>query len=351
MRDYDYTKTWEKLLTPDIVALITQINEFKGKQNLFINQEKDTLNHLLDIAIIQSTESSNKIEGIRTTNQRLKQLVQEKTNPQNRDEEEIAGYRDVLTTIHENYEFISIKPSFILQLHRDLYKYSGFDIGGKYKTSDNVISEKDVNGNEYVRFTPTEAWETSESIDNLCIAYNKIINDKKSNNLIISFMFILDFLCIHPFNDGNGRMSRLLTLLLLYRNDFNIGKYISIERIIEKTKVTYYETLEKSSYNWHDNTNDYEPFVKYMLGVIISAYREFEQRTHILNNKTKKPDRVAETIKNTLGKITKSEILELCPDISEATVRRALKDLIDNNDIIKLGGGRYTYYVWNGEKE
>ncbi len=352
MRNYDYTQKWEKLLTADIVALLTQINEYKGKQNLFINQEKDTLSHLLDIAIIQSTEASNKIEGIQTSDKRLKQLVQEKTHPQNRDEEEIAGYRDVLTTIHESYEFISIKPAFILQLHRDLYKYSGFDIGGKYKSSDNLITEKDSLGNEFVRFTPVDAWETSEAVENLCMAYNKIINEKKANNLIISFMFILDFLCIHPFDDGNGRMSRLLTLLLLYRGEYAVGKYISVEKIIENSKVTYYETLHKSSMNWQECENNYEPFVKYMLGVIISAYREFEKRTYILDEKKpKKPDRVAEVIKNKLGKISKADILEQCPDISEITVQRALKSLLENEDIIKLGGGRYTYYLWNGDNK
>lgn len=350
MRNYNYTGKWEKLLTPEIVALITQISEYKGKQNLFINQKKSSLERLLDIALIQSTESSNKIEGIYTSSERLQKLALSKTHPRNRDEEEIAGYRDVLNVIHESYEYIPIKDSYIMQLHGNLYKYSGFEIGGKYKSTNNVITEIDENGEEYIRFKPVEAWETSTAMTELCNAYNEIIGKKKANELIISFMFILDFLCIHPFSDGNGRMSRLLTLLLLYKNEYIVGKYISIEKIIEESKETYYETLHKSSVNWYEEENDYEPFVKYMLGVLISAYREFEKRTEIFNNKDiSKPDRVAETIKGTIGKISKSEIMEKCPDISEVTVQRALKDLIDTDKIKKIGGGRYTYYVWNGD--
>ena len=303
---------------------------------------------MVDIAKIQSTEASNKIEGIYTSDERLKALVKDSTRPRTRNEREIAGYRDVLNTIHENHDYIPPKPSIILQLHRDLYKFEGMDIGGRYKTSDNIIEEQDAEGNKSVRFRPMPAWETPEAIEELCQSYDEALNSGNIDALILIPMFVLDFLCVHPFNDGNGRLSRLLTLLLLYRSGYIVGKYISIEKLIEQTKEIYYESLQLSSEGWHDNKNDYEPFVKYMLGVIIAAYREFSSRVSLLTTQgMSKPDRVKEIIRATLGPITKTEILAKCPDISQVTVQRALADLVDKGDIIKLGGGRYTKYIWN----
>lgn len=349
MRNYDLQNKWQKLLTPDIVALLTQIHEFKGEQNLFIEANSDTLTQLVEIAKIQSTEASNKIEGIYTSDDRLKKIVLDKTTPRTRNEQEIAGYRDVLATIHESYEYIPLRPSMILQLHRDLYKFSGMSIGGSYKTSDNVIAETDNEGNRFVRFQPVPAWETAEAIDMACQAYDEAMQAGADPLLIIP-MFILDFLCIHPFNDGNGRMSRLLTLLLLYRSGYIVGKYISIEKVIEQSKETYYETLQQSSIGWHENENDYAPFVRYLLGTIVAAYRDFSSRVQALSTKSlSKPERIRELIKGTLGKITKTEIMEKCPDISQVTVQRTLIDLQKQGEIIKLSGGRYTAYIWNRE--
>ena len=351
MRKYDFQNEWQKLLVPDIVALLTQIHEFKGEQNLFIEANSDTLTQLVEVAKIQSTEASNKIEGIYTSDERLKKIVLDKTTPRTRNEQEIAGYRDVLATIHESYEYIPLRPTMILQLHRDLYKFSGMSIGGNYKNSDNVIAETDSAGNRFVRFQPVPAWETPESIDFACKAYDEAVQSGADPLLLIP-MFILDFLCIHPFNDGNGRMSRLLTLLLLYRSGYIVGKYISIEKLISDTKETYYEALQASAYNWHEEANDYAPFVTYMLGILVAAYRDFESRIELLTTKgLSKPDRVREIIKNHLGKITKSEIMAQCPDISQITVQRALADLLKSGEIIKLSGGRYTSYTWNRERE
>ncbi|RHI68929.1 Fic family protein [Lachnospira eligens] len=348
MRSFDYKEEWKKLLTPEIVMYLTQIHEFKGEQTLFIEAKADTLSQLVDIAKIQSTEASNKIEGIYTSDERLKALVKDSTRPRTRNEREIAGYRDVLNTIHENHDYIPPKPSIILQLHRDLYKFEGMDIGGRYKTSDNIIEEQDAEGNKSVRFRPMPAWETPEAIEKICQSYDEALNSENIDALIIIPMFVLDFLCVHPFNDGNGRLSRLLTLLLLYRSGYIVGKYISIEKLIEQTKEIYYESLQLSSAGWHENKNDYEPFVKYMLGVIVAAYREFSSRVSLLTTQgMSKPDRVKEIIRATLGPITKTEILAKCPDISQVTVQRALADLVDKGDIIKLGGGRYTKYIWN----
>lgn len=352
MREFHFEKVYHTLLRADIVALVGQIHEYKGEQNLFIEAKADALTQLLDIARIQSTEASNRIEGIYTSDARLKKIVQDKTMPKTRGEKEIAGYRDVLATIHESHDFIPPKPAIILQLHRDLYKFSGMSIGGSYKTSDNVIEEEDADGNKFVRFLPVAAWETAEAVERLCEAYDVACQNAELDPLLLIPTFILDFLCIHPFNDGNGRMSRLLTLLLLYRAGYIVGKYISIEKLIERSKETYYEVLQQSSDRWHEEENDYVPFVRYLLGVVVAAYREFSSRVQLLTTSgMSKPDRVRVIIKSTLGKITKTEILQKCPDISQATVQRALNDLVKSGEIIKLSGGRYTSYIWNREND
>lgn len=352
MRELNYTKRWGKMLTPEIVGLLTKIHEFKGEQNLFIEVHADQLTELMEIAKIQSTEASNKIEGIYTSDERLKKLVMDKTTPRSRAEQEIAGYRDVLNTIHENYDYVQIKSGIILQLHRDLYRFMGPDAGGYFKTTDNVIAEVDGAGNKKVRFQPVAAWETSDAIDLLCKAFDETLFDESIDPLIVIPMFVLDFLCIHPFNDGNGRMSRLLTLLLLYRSGYIVGKYISIEKMIETTKETYYEALQVSSAGWHEGENDYIPFVKYMLGVVVASYREFSSRVKLLTTAgLTKGDRIGEVIKQTIGTITKAEIMKKCPDISQITIQRALIELQEQEKIIKIGGGRYTKYTWNWDKE
>ena len=352
MRNYDYRNKWQKLLTPEVVPLLTQIHEYKGEQTLFIEAKADTLTQLVEIAKIQSTEASNKIEGIYTSDDRLKSLVLSKTTPRTRNEQEIAGYRDVLATIHENHDYIPAKPSIILQLHRDLYKFSGKSIGGNYKTADNVIAEEDGEGKRFIRFQPVAAWETPNAINELCVAFDEVLSTTQADPLLIIPMFILDFLCIHPFNDGNGRMSRLLTLLLLYRAGYIVGKYISIEKMIEQTKETYYEALQNSSANWHEGKNNYIPFVEYTLGVVVAAYREFSSRVMLVSTSNlSKPERIKEIIKGTLGKITKTEIMQKCPDISQVTVQRALNELVTSGEILKIGGGRYTAYTWNHDKE
>ena len=352
MRTLDYKKEYQKLLSPEIVSFLAQIHEQKGRQNLFIETHKDALSELLEIAKIQSTEASNRIEGIITTDDRLKKIVLDKTTPKGRSEREIAGYRDVLNTIHENYDFIPVRPNMILQLHRDLYKYSNLAIGGSFKNSDNIIAEELPDGTKRVRFQPVPAWETSEAMDILCSTFLDALADPELDSLILIPMFILDFLCIHPFNDGNGRMSRLMTLLLLYQSGYFVGKYISIERLIADSKETYYEALQGSSAGWHEGTNDYLSFVRYMLGIVVAAYREFTSRVDILITRgLSKPERVREIIRSTTGRITKTQIMKQCPDISQKTVERALKELMDSGRIIKIGGGRYTSYTWNWEKE
>lgn len=351
MRKIDYRERWKELLTPEIVPLLTKIHEFKGEQALFIEAHTDELEHLAEIARIQSTDASNRIEGVYTSDERLKLIALDKTMPKTRNEFEIAGYRDVLNTIHSSYEHIPVRSSIVLQLHRDLYKFNVGNMGGRYKASDNIIREEDSEGNQRIRFAPVPAWETPEMMENLCKGFDEILENESADPLLIIPMFILDFLCIHPFSDGNGRMSRLLTLLLLYRSGYIVGKYISIEKLIEISKDTYYSALLDSSQMWHEEKNNYEPFVRYMLGVIVNAYREFSSRVKILAaSDLSKPERVKQVIKETLGTITKAEIMKKCPDISQVTIQRTLTESVASGEITKIGGGRYTKYTWNWSK-
>ena len=301
---------------------------------------------LLEVALIQSTGASNRIEGIFTSDKRLEELVSQKAEPRNRSEQEIAGYREVLATIHESYEYISPRPNIILQLHRDLYSYSQGAAGGCYKNSDNVIAETNAEGHQKARFVPVPAFQTSEAMEELCSRFLEAWEADRIDKLVLIPMFILDFLCIHPFNDGNGRMSRLLTLLLFYKAGYIVGKYVSMEMLIEKTKETYYEALQASSTGWHEGENSYEPFVKYYLGIMLKAYNEFESRVeHLKHRSLSKPDRIKAVIDNKVGKITKKEIMELCPDISKVTVERTLTDLVKSGYIAKVGAGPSTGYV------
>ena len=339
MRNFNYENIYAKLLTPQIVQLLAQIHEYKGEN---AKVQENELSHLVELARIQSIQASNRIEGIDTSDERLQKIVKDKTTPCNRSEKEIAGYRDVLATIHESHEYIPVKPGMILQLHRDLYKFSGMNIGGSYRSSDNVISE-----DQHIRFVPISPWETPVAMEALCQAYHDVCNSGQYDPLLMIPVFILDFLCIHPFHDGNGRMSRLLTLLLLYRAGYHVGKYISIEKLMEQTQGAYYDDLQVSSNGWHEEANDYIPFVTYQLGVILAAYREFSDRVKVVSENTRKPNRVRDIIKGYLGKITKTEIMHQCPDISQTTIQRALNDLVKTGEVIKIGGGRYTSYTWN----
>jgi len=350
MREFKYRTVDKELYTPDIVNLLSMIHEYKGKQELFIEAKPDMLKAMLDVAKIQSTGASNRIEGIYTSDARLSELVMEKAEPTNRNEQEIAGYREVLNTIHENYDYIVIRPNMILQLHRDLYAYNPSSIGGRFKNTDNIIEEVDSEGKHRVRFQPLPAYATPDAVNSLCTEFLAAISRSEIDSLLLISKFILDFLCIHPFNDGNGRMSRLLTLLLLYREGYIVGKYISIEIIIEKTKESYYDALQQSSIGWHENESNYAPFVKYYLGVVLKAYREFSSRVESVQNKGfTKAERIKNIFANKVGKITKSEIAVLCPDISVTTIEKALSDLLKEEYIIKVGAGRSTSYIRNHE--
>lgn len=348
MRKFDLLEEYNEIkANNNIISLANKIHEYKGKQSYLLDNRKDVLDNLLKIARIQSTSSSNKIEGISTTDKRINEIVNQKLEPKNRNEEEIAGYRDVLSLIHENYEFIDINNNTILQLHKDMYKYTGYSYGGKFKNSQNFIEETDELGAKKIRFTPLSPVETPIAIEELCKSYNELISGESCDLLVLIPIFILDFVSIHPFNDGNGRMSRLLTLLLLYKANYLVGKYISIEKIIEDTKESYYDVLQKSSVNWHNNKNDYSYFVEYYLGIILDAYREFDTRVSIIDSeRVTSYDRVTNVFKESIIPIDKAFIMSKCPALSETTIERALNRLLKENKVIKVSGGRYTKYKW-----
>ena len=310
-----------------------------------VRQKPAALDKLVEIAKIQSTEASNKIEGIVTTSTRMQQLCQDKTTPRNRDEEEILGYWDVLNTIHESYEYIPIRASYMLQLHRDLYQYSGKDIGGRFKNTQNMIAETKADVTQVVRFTSLPPYETPAAIDAICESFNQVIDSCVIDSLVLIPVFIHDFLCIHPFNDGNGRMSRLLTTLLLYRCGYMLSRYISIESKIEKTKSNYYDALEKSGIGWYEESNDPSPFIKYILGIILASYRDFESRMSLVDEKLPAIEQVRAAIKEKIGKFTKSEVMELVPAVGKASVENSLKKLTEEGFIERHGKGKSTFYT------
>ena len=332
-------------LPVNIYHTIAKIHEYKGKQELYVKNYPDVLDKIIDVAKIQSTKSSNAIEGIYTNDARLNELMNKKTEPRNRNEEEIAGYRHVLDIIHENYAYIEFNKNDILTLHNQLYSYSYVNYKGKFKTLDNTIMEVDELGNRKVRFQPVSSFETENYFDKMVGAYKKAV-EANIPALILIPVLIHDFLCIHPFDDGNGRMSRLLTLLLLYKFGYFVGRYISIEMLIEESKESYYEELKRSSEKWHTGENDEIPFIRYMLGVLLKAYEECDDRFNLIGNeKLTSPEKVLSVIQRSLKPLSKKDIMILCPDISQRTIERALKELQDSGKIQHTGSGRSTKYI------
>ena len=275
MRMFNYSLIKDQKWDSDILGYIAAIYREAGKQEQYLKQRPEELEKLVEVAKIQSTKASNAIEGIITTNTRIRQLVEERTAPKNRDEQEIAGYRDVLNIIHESFDAIPITKNYILQLHKIMYSHMNNPLAGQTKNVQNYISASYPDGHSEILFTPLAPYETPEALDKICEEYNKVIGNFELEPLIAIPVFIHDFLCIHPFNDGNGRMSRLLTTLLLYRSGFYVGKYISLEAKIAKDKDLYYDALSRSQDGWHEGTEDVIPFIKYILSTILAAYKDF----------------------------------------------------------------------------
>ena len=346
MRIFNYSSLKEQKWDSDILGLVAAIYKEAGKQELYLKQRPEELEKLVEIAKVQSTEASNAIEGIVTTNTRIRQLVEEKTTPKNRDEQEIAGYRDVLNIIHESFDAIPITQNYILQLHKILYSHMNNPIAGHTKTVQNYISATYPDGHVETLFTPLSPYETPEALDKICEEYNRIIGNMEVEPLIAIPVFIHDFLCIHPFNDGNGRMSRLLTTLLLYRNGFYVGKYISLESKIAQNKGTlYYHALAESQTGWHEETENALPFIKYILGTILAAYKDFEDRVALVETKLSSLEMVRRASKNKIGRFTKQDIREFCPTLSDSSIESALRKLVTAGELKKEGRGKSTCYI------
>lgn len=345
MREFNYSKYKDYKWDSEILGLVSGIHEYRGRQELYLTQKPAVLDKLVEVAKVQSTESSNAIEGIFTSNTRLNQLMQSKTTPKNRDEEEIAGYRFVLDMIHESYEYIPISSNYILQLHQNLYRFTNRSIGGHFKNSDNHIVARAENGVEHVIFEPLSPLETPIAIDRICEEFNRVSATEEVDTLLLIPIFIHDFLCVHPFNDGNGRMSRLLTTLLLYRAGYVVGRYVSLEKKIADLKDLYYDSLNMSQNGWHEGEDDPTPFIKYILKTIIAAYKDFEERIEIIDIKEPAIEQVRAAVYKKIGKFTKSEIMEMCPKLGRASVENSLTALVNEEVLERRGRGRGTYYI------
>lgn len=344
MRNFNYSAIKDQKWDSEILGLIAAIYKEVGKQELFLKQRPEELEKLVEIAKVQSTEASNAIEGIVTTKTRIRQLVEEKTTPRNRDEQEIAGYRDVLSVIHDNFDTIPITQNYILQLHKMLYSHMNNPLAGQTKKVQNYISATYPDGYVETLFTPLAPYETPEAMDKICEEYNRVIGNMELEPLIAIPIFIHDFLCIHPFNDGNGRMSRLLTTLLLYRSGFYVGKYISLEVKIAKNKDLYYNALAESQIGWHEGTEDVVPFIKYILGTILSAYKDFEDRMELVETKLPALEMVKRASENKIGRFNKQDIRELCPTLSDSSIEGALRKLVASGELQREGKGKNTCY-------
>jgi len=345
MRCFDYSFLENGMLPAGLVNIVSAIAELRERENERKDSYPDIFTRLESIAKVQSVKGSNAIEGIITSEQRINEIVNQNSTPLNHNEAEIAGYRDALSLIHDGYETLDIRERDILQLHEIMLSYAPVN-GGQYKQADNVIIEVDANGARRVRFAPVPAGETPEAMEQLILAYMDARSNYNINQLLLVPCFILDFLCIHPFSDGNGRMSRLLSLLLLYKNGFDAGKYISFEEQINKQKALYYEALRESSDNWHDNQNSYFPFIENFITTLLFCYKELDKRFAVVNaKKVTKRQRVEATVLNSLLPISKQEICYVLPDVSPTTVEAALAVMVKSGLVDKIGSGRSTKYA------
>lgn len=344
MRMFNYSAIKNQKWDSETLSLIAAIYKEAGKQEMYLKQRPEELEKLVEIAKVQSAEASNAIEGIVTTSTRIKQLVEEKTTPKNRDEQEIAGYRDVLNIIHESFDAIPITQNYILQLHKILYSHMNNPMAGRTKSVQNYISVTYPDGHVETLFTPLAPYDTPEALNRICEEYNRVIGNMEVEPLIAIPIFIHDFLCIHPFNDGNGRMSRLLTTLLLYRNGFYVGKYISLEAKIAKNKDLYYDALGQAQIGWHEGTEDAVPFIKYLLGTVLSAYKDFEERFELVETKLPALETVRRATLNKIGRFTKQDIRELCPSLSISSIEGALRKLVASGELKREGSGKSICY-------
>ncbi len=348
MKKFDYSFLDNGLIPANLINLTSVIYSLKTGSDLIKGEYEQLFTELEKIAKVQSVKSSNAIEGIVTSDERIAAIVNQNSEPLDHNELEIAGYRDALNEIHLHYSDIELNENTILKLHEILMSYTGDENAGKYKANDNLIIEEDKQGNRKIRFKPLPANETPNAMEQLVLAYIDASNNSNINQLLLIPCFILDFLCIHPFKDGNGRLSRLLTLLLLYKNEFDVGKYISFEEQINNSKSNYYEALRQSSIGWDTNEHSYIPFMENFLSILYLCYKELSKRFSIVNSaKITKKARIEATVLNSLTPISKSEICKILPDVSPTTVEAVLGLMVKEGKIQIIGKGKNTKYMKN----
>ena len=343
LHTFDYTFLKYGRLSPDFVDIIGDIKERNAVEGIRRKKFAETFEVLEKKAIFTSIVASNAIEGINTTEERAAQIVKFHAKPQTHDEQEIAGYRDALKIVHENHGDLDVSETTILRLHSEIYKFTDKE-KGVYKSRANAIYSFDQWGNREVVFTPVAPKETGRAMGNLIYAYQEATIEQVNDLLLIPCV-ILDFLCIHPFTDGNGRVSRILTLLMLYKCGFDVGKYISFENQINKWRANYYQSLSECSSVWH-NEPLYEPFMRFYLKVLYACYEELANRfVGVAEEKESKKERVKRLVMANLAPLSKKEIAERLPDISTITITNVLIELEKKGAIIKTGTGRATKYI------
>lgn len=349
MHRFDYSFLDNGMLPAGLLNITTDIYSLRALSWSRKDQFSDAFTELAAIAKVQSVKSSNAIEGIVTTDERINKIVNGSSAPLNHNEQEIAGYRDALAEIHTGYADMDFRQTDILRLHAIMMNFAGYSYAGKYKEFDNDIIEEDKDGYRRVRFHPTSAKDTPEEMEQLVLAYQEARDNPNINQLLLIPCVILDFLCIHPFRDGNGRISRLLSLLLLYRNGFDAGKYISFEEQINNRKENYYDALKQSSDGWHENQNDYSAFIMEFLTTLYMCYKELDKRFAVVGSrKVTKQARVEATVLNSLTPVSKEDICKILPDVSATTVEAVLGQMVREGQIRKVGTGRGTRYVRTG---
>jgi len=352
MRSFEHGYLLEQLISQEMLMMVRTIGEYRGRQSLYQEQSPEVLETLRRVAMVQSVESSNRIEGVTVAADRLEAIVARKTTPKGRSELEVAGYRDVLADIHANANRMVTGPDLLLSFHGQMYARTP-DKGGRWKEKDNAILEVGPNGQQFIRFRPVSALATPEFIKRLCTLYHQATDRREAEPLLLIASFIFDFECIHPFWDGNGRIGRLLTLMLLYQAGYEVGRYISLERIVEESKETYYEVLLKSSHGWHEAKHDLRPWWNYFLGTLIAAYREFEERVGTITTaKGAKREMVQQAVKRLPDRFRIAELQRVCPGVSYPTLKRALEDLKRQKKVRCLGKGRDAQWErigsWSG---
>lgn len=348
MHSFDYTNSPQALLQPDVVKLLTALYEEKGRQELYFETVPEVLNALKKQALVESSQYANSILGRQASNDRLRALVASKIRPDGKPEEEIAGYGEALSFIFKNYKNIELSSQTIIELHRQLFSYSASVAGGKLKAQDDVLIENCPDGSQMEHFRTVAASQALQALNQLCHNYNEAVAEGRYNPLLLISQFALDFLCVHPFKEGSGRLCRLLQLLLMYKSGFFAGMYVSLERLLELSRDSYYDALRYCSVGWHENENDYLPFVRYFLELILKVYRDFNERVAYLRKRNlSKAERICMVFDRKAGHISKSDILAFCPDVSQTTIERTLADLLRQGLIIKVGNGRGTTYLKN----